>query len=219
MKESREIIKQTVSDPVELDRPFDPQLVPVGRYQNYRDAEFQDGMLLLDYWRAIRKRLWLVVGIAVLSTLLAAIYMAGKPNVFSATAVVQVDNEQVNPDVATSDRQRITANADPSYFNTQLSLLNSDSLIRRVIKEHSLDTNKDFLAAVKASSGGSAFRGMLKAIGLASDTDKKKEKGVGEVMPSQNSGLASTEEIAEAVRLARAYHAPARLYPALGRRP
>jgi len=198
MKDSREIIKQPVSDSVELERPFDPQLVPAGRYQNYRDIEFQDGMLLLDYWRAIRKRLWLVVGIAVLSTLLAAIYMARKPNIYSATAVVQVDNEQVNPDVATSDRQRSMANPDPSYFNTQLSLLNSDSLIRRVIKEHSLDTNKEFLAAVKGN-GGSALRGMLKAIGLASDVEKK--EGIDENSPLADSTLVSADEIAEAVRL------------------
>jgi capsular exopolysaccharide synthesis family protein len=43
---------------------------------------------------------------------------------------------------------------------------------------------------------------MLKSIGLASDAEKKKEKGVGEVMPSQNSNLASNEDIAEAARLA-----------------
>lgn len=200
MKDSRDIIKPPISDSVELERPFDPQIVSSGRYQNYRDTEFQDGMQLLDYWRAIRKRLWLVVGIAVLSTLLAAIYMARKPNIYSATAVVQVDNEQVNPDVATSDRQRGMANPDPSYFNTQLSLLNSDSLIRRVIKEHSLDTDKDFLATVKGQSGGSALHGMLKAIGLASDVESIDENS-DEKSSISDSTLVSADEIAEAVRL------------------
>lgn len=200
MKDSREIIKSAAPEPAELERPFESQFAPVGRYPNYRDQEFSEGLQLLDYWRAIRKRLWLVVGIAVICTVLAAIYMARKPNIYMATAVVQVDNEQINPEVATSERQRIMTNADPSYFNTQLSLLNSDSLIRRVIKEHSLDTNKEFLDAVKGQGGGSAFRGMLKAIGLASDVEKKDE-GVDEKSPLMDSSLVSADEIAEAVRL------------------
>ncbi len=200
MKDSREIIKTASSEPAELERPFEASLTPTGRYQNYRDQEFSEGLQLLDYWRAIRKRLWLVVGIAVICTVLAAIYMARKPDVFMATAVVQVDNEQINPEVATSDRQRVLANPDPSYFNTQLSLLNSDSLIRRVIKEHSFDTNKEFNTAVKNQKNGSALRGMLRAIGLASDVEKK-DDGSDESSPLTDSSLVSADEIAEAVRL------------------
>ena len=84
-----------------------------------------------------------MVGIAVLVTTLAAIYMARKPNVFAATAKIQVDLEQANPDVVTSDRQRPISNPDPAYLNTQLQLFWSDSLIRRVIKENNLDTSKE----------------------------------------------------------------------------
>ncbi len=74
MKESREIIQKPINEPVELERAFEPQIVPgTGRYPAYRDIYAQEGFQLLDYWRAIRKRLWLVVGIAVLITTLAAI--------------------------------------------------------------------------------------------------------------------------------------------------
>ena len=138
MKETRGIIKSPLNEAVEIE-PFDTQFTPSGRYPAYREVNAREGFQMLDYWRAIRKRLWLVVGIAVLMTTLAAIYMARKPNVYRAQAVVQVDNEQNNPDLVTTDRQRPFSNPDPSYFNTQLQLLWSESLLRRAVKEHNLD--------------------------------------------------------------------------------
>ena len=132
MKESREIIRTAVHD-IDIDRNVEIPVVPAGTYPSYA-AESAQGLQLLDYWRAIRKRLWLVLGITVLFTTLAAIYMARKPDVFRASAVVQVDLEQTNPDVVTTDRQRTLPNADPAYINTQLQLLWSDSLLRRAIE-------------------------------------------------------------------------------------
>src|SRR3954468_13809849 len=119
----------------DTDMALEPQLAPPipAAYPAYRGAEAPQGFQLLDYWRAIRKRLWLVIGIAVLMTTLAAIYMARKPNIYEAHAAVEVDLEQVNPDVVTTDRQRPLSNPDPAYFNTQLQLLSSNSLLRRVI--------------------------------------------------------------------------------------
>src|SRR6476469_7970075 len=136
MKESRDIIQNPLKEAVtDLERPFEPQIVaPIGRYPSSRDAYAQEGFQLLDYWKAIRKRLWLVIGIAVLVTTLAAIYMARKPNIYQATARIQVDLEQTNPDLNVSDRQRPLSNPDPAYFNTQLQLLDSDALLRRAIK-------------------------------------------------------------------------------------
>lgn len=199
MKETREIIQKPLNEPVELERHFEPQVIPgSGRYPAYRETYAPEGFQLLDYWKAIRKRLWLVAGIAVLVTTLAAIYMARKPNIYSATARIQVDLEQMNPDLVTSDRQRPLSNPDPSYFNTQLQLLDSESLLRQVVKEHSLDTNKEFLAAKNEGSG--VIRSMLKAIGLASDP--KKDSNPEELSIAANSSLISSDEIAEAVRLA-----------------
>ena len=202
MKDSREIVHRQVAERVEIERPFDVQMPSTnGSYGAYRSYNAQEGSQLIDYWRAIRKRLWLVIGITVLLTTLAAIYMARKPDVYQAKAVVQVDLEQANQDLQVTDRPIRAANPDPAYFNTQLQLLYSDTLLRRVIKELSLDSNKD-IQQIRANQGVSAWRSMLKAIGLASDDKKKQEKTVGEVSPSQNSEIASTEEIAEAVRLA-----------------
>jgi polysaccharide biosynthesis transport protein len=196
MKETRGIIRTPVGEAAELE-PFDPQLAPAGRYPTYRGAGSQEGFQFLDYWRAIRKRLWLVVGIAVLMTTLTAIYMARKPDIYRAAAVVQVDLEQNNPDLITSDRQRPVSTTDPSYFNTQLQLLTSESLLRRAVKEHNLDADKN-LQQARNDSGSSTFRTILRSIGLASGgrSDKPSEGD-----QSSDSGLASAEEIAEAVRL------------------
>ena len=200
MKESREIIQKPLTEPVELERHFEPQIVPgSGRYPAYRENYAAEGFQLLDYWKAIRKRLWLVAGIAVLVTTLAAIYMARKPNIYSAAARIQVDLEQVNQDLVTNDRQRPLSNPDPSYFNTQLQLLDSESLLRQVVKEHSLDTNKEFLSAMPEGAG--MIRSMLRAIGLASDP-KKDSNPSEDFAVSANSALISSDEIAEAVRLA-----------------
>ena len=175
MKDSREIIRNPLLDQ-ELVREFDPHHVSaVGQYPAYRNSEASDGFKFVDYWRAIRKRLWLVIGIAVLVTTLTAIYMARKPNIYQATSKVQVDLEQVNPDLVTSDRQRSFTNTDPAYINTQLQLLGSDGLIRRVIKEHNLDTNKEFQKA-KAEESVSAWRSVLRSVGLATDDTEKKDK-------------------------------------------
>jgi capsular exopolysaccharide synthesis family protein len=203
MKDSREIIPRHIAEKVEIERPFEPQLPSTtsGSYGTYRDYSAGDGFQLIDYWRAIRKRLWLVIGIAVLFTTLTAVYMAKKPNIFRAHAMVQVDLEQANPDLETKGRAAPISQSDPAYFNTQLQLLSSDSLLRRVVKELSLDSNKEIQQARAEESSG-AFRSILKAVGLANSDDKKPEKNVGEVLPSQNSDLASNDEIAEAVRLA-----------------
>ncbi len=197
MKDSREIIRNPLHE-ADMAREFEPHLSPVGQYPSYRDNQAGEGFQLVDYWRAIRKRLWLVIGIAVLVTTLAAIYMARRPDIFQAEARVQVDLEQVNPDLVTSDRQRSIMNTDPAYINTQLQLLSSDGLIRRVIKEHNLDSNKAFQQA-KTEESVSAGRSMLRSLGLATDdTDKKTNSE----LPATQSTLATSEEIAEAVRLA-----------------
>jgi capsular exopolysaccharide synthesis family protein len=195
MKETRELIKSPVPESTEIIQPFEPQLA-AGRYPGYRQVYGSEGFQLLDYWRAIRKRLWLVIGVAVLFTTFAAIYMARKPNVYSARAVVQVDLEQTNPDLVTNDRPRPMSNPDPAYFNTQLQLLGSEGLLRRTVKEHNLDSNKEFQQA-RAEGSVSPWRAMLKAVGLASDGDKKSDTS----SDLPDTGVASSDEVAEAVRL------------------
>jgi uncharacterized protein involved in exopolysaccharide biosynthesis len=203
MRNTKEIVPRQMES-VEIERPFEPH-IPVtanGGYGAYRGGvNAPENFQLVVYWRIIRKRFWLVVGIAVLMTTLAAIYMARKPNIYQAHATIQVDSEQSNPDLVTNNRPVPLSSQDQAYFNTPLQLLNSESLLRRVIKELSLDSNKEF-QKTKSEQSVSAWRSMLRAVGLASDGNKKTSSGVDEVSVSPSTTLASSEEIAEAVRLA-----------------
>lgn len=202
MQETREIIKKQQSESIEIERPFDPQISAAnGGYGAYRDAYAQEGFQFVTYWRIIRKRFWLVIGITVLLTTLTAIYMARKPDVYQAQATIQVDSEQANPDLVTVERRSAISNQDPSYFNTQLQLLTSESLLRRVVKDLSLDSNKEF-QKLKTNDSVSAWKGMLRAVGLAGVETKKEAGGVDEVSVSPSTTLASSDDIAEAVRLA-----------------
>ena len=199
MKESREIIKQQVIEKAELDRAFEaPAPAPNSNYPMYRGEAVQEQNPLFEYWKAIRKRLWLVIGITVLLTTLAAIYMARRPNVFQASSVVQVDLENAKQDMVAYDRRAPTG-PDPAYFNTQLQLLTSDSLLRRTIKQLSLDSNKEFQKA-KLESSVSPWRSLLKSVGLAGEDGKEEE--VEETPLFENNELVSSEEIEEAIRLA-----------------
>ena len=202
MKETREIIKNSTVEKVELEKPFETQ-IPTGNgngnYPSYRGYD-QETSQFIEYWRAIRKRLWLVVGVAVLMTTLTAIYMARRPDIFQAQATIQVDLEQANPDLVDTSRRSPISN-DPTYFNTQLQLLTSESLLRRVVKELSLDSSKDFQKNKKEESV-SAWRSMLKAIGLANETPTKDDSGIAEATIADDIGVASAEKMEEAKRLA-----------------
>lgn len=198
MQESREISKNVAADNLELERPFDYRPAVPAQYSSYRGESTGADLRLFDYWRAIRKRLWLVIGLAALITTLTAIYMARKPNVFASRAVVQVDLEQVNPELVTSDRARPISNPDPAYFNTQLQLLRSDGLLRRVIKENNLENNKEFLSA-KEEATSSSLGSILRTLGLA--TSPESGRPGSSQLPSLE-GLATNEEIEEATRLA-----------------
>ncbi len=201
MQDRREIIQRQM-EAVDIERPFELQNTSAGNgYGAYRDNQAQENFQLVTYWRIIRKRFWLVVGIAVLLTTLAAIYVSRKPDIFQATGWIQVDAEQANLGLVADDKRPSVSNQDSSYFNTQLNLLSSESLLRRVVRELSLDSNKEFQKA-RAAESVSTLRRVLRAVGLASDDSNKVGEGLEDNSISASSNLASSEEIAEAVRLA-----------------
>jgi capsular exopolysaccharide synthesis family protein len=140
MKPSRELIK---AEPefAAIDRANEP--AGISHSYNYGvDPNAETEVHLIDYWRAVRKRLWLVISIVVLVTMLSVIYVARKPDIYQAGARVQVDLE--NNAALLKTPYVFGPTNDPVYFNTQLQILVSPGLMRRVVKTLDLEHNPDF---------------------------------------------------------------------------
>lgn len=195
MRKANELIAKSTQENTEIDVRSQPFISNNNYYSGLRTGDLK----LLEYWNAIKKRLWLIIGIAILASTLTAIYVARKPNIYEAKARIQVDLEQNNPQLQITERPALLSNPDPAYFNTQLQLLTSDSLLRRVIKEMNLDTNKEFQEE-KDREKESVWIAFLRSIGLAREKKKNENTSIEEIGSKMN--LASIEEINEAIRLA-----------------
>ena len=89
-----------------------------------RRSQRRNEVHLLDYWRAIRKRLWLVFGIVALITMLSVVYVARKPDFYEAQARVQVDLEETGNLV----NNRARSMAQPTIRSTSTRNFRSSSV-------------------------------------------------------------------------------------------
>ena len=146
MKESTELIPERSEDPRgALERP----IAPYPRYDQYAEGTSSGYNRLHEYWRSVRKHIWLVIGILVLVTSLTAVFMQRQPDIYESLSRVQVDLETANnPAIGALKGNSIFLNnplQDPTYFNTQIQILTSAGLLGRVAKTLDLDHNQSFL--------------------------------------------------------------------------
>ena len=188
-------------DPRDLDRRIEESPSYRGSY-GYGAENAESEVHLLDYWRAIRKRLWLVLGVAALLTTLSMIYVARKPDIYEASSRVQVDLES-NPMYGSNPAPMIlNPVSDPAYFNTQLQILTSPGLLRRVVKTLDLEHNKAFLRP-QTSQQHSTWRTITQMLGVGGG-DRKTPSQPPNVLPLTSSIAPATasEDLVEAKRLA-----------------
>src|SRR6267142_1132377 len=202
MNEATKMVKRE-EDPNEVVRRLDE----TGPYRSNSngygpESGFAGEVHLLDYWRAIRKRLWLVFGVAALITTLAAIYVARKPDVYDASSRVQVDLEN-NPMYAGKTAPMIYSPVnDPAYFNTQLQILTSPGLLRRVVKTLDLEHNQAFLRP-QASQQRSTWKTIMQMLGVSSPEKKDPAQQTNQLpLTSTVAPASSSDDLAEAKRLA-----------------
>src|ERR1051325_5366866 len=196
MNEATKLIKQ--DEPGAVERRDESSNRGYGYGPDGADGEVH----LLDYWRAIRKRLWLVIGVAVLMTTLAIIYVARKPDIYEASSRVQVDLEN-NPMYAEKTAPMIFNPVnDPAYFNTQLQILTSPGLLRRVVKTLDLEHNQAFFRP-QLSQTHSTWKTITKMLGAAGN-EKKDAAQSPNVLPLTTTvaPAISSDDLIEAKRLA-----------------
>ena len=170
--------------------------------------EADEGVHLRDYWMAARKRIWLVIGVTLVVTVLATIYMARKPDIYEAEARIQVNLENPNPALGASGKGGssviVSGYNDPTYFSTQLQILTGPGLLRRVAKTLDLEHNKNFLRAAQGAPNRSTWRSVLRIFGF--DTKKKSEEQAPEEaelpLTTSVAPAVAKEDLADAKRLA-----------------
>src|SRR6266700_185718 len=189
MNEATKLIKRE-DEPGEINPRFDDSANYRGAVYGYGPESSEGEVHLLDYWRAIRKRLWLVLGVAALITALSTIYVARKPDVYEAKSQVQVDLEN-NPMYAGKSAPMIVSPMnDPAYFNTQLQILTSQGLLRRVVKTLDLEHNQAFLRPQTAQPH-STWKTILQMLGVGG-RDKKDSTQQKNVLPLSTSVAPAT---------------------------
>lgn len=99
---------------------------------------------LLDYWRIIRKRKWIVLGVLLAVTGVTTVRMYREPPVYDAIGKLLI-NEQ-GPLRLSNERepQQVVMSGDAQYLETQLIVLKSRSLAKRVIDRLRLDRVGEF---------------------------------------------------------------------------
>ncbi|MDQ5845078.1 MAG: polysaccharide biosynthesis tyrosine autokinase [Acidobacteriota bacterium] len=160
-------------------------------------ATSDDKAHLQEFLFALRKYWLLIAGVTILITALVGVYMARQPNVYEAAVRVQVDLENSSPTLGTTKGGTYVVNPvnDPAYFNTQLQILTSPRLLRRVVKDLDLEHDPGFRLQPNAAPsrlqqlfGQTASAGTSSVDLVAADADDDAEL--------------SREDLAEATRLA-----------------
>lgn len=162
---------------------------------------------LREYLRAVRKHIWLIAGIALLSVALSAVYVSRQPDMYSAQARVQVDLEN-NPASGIGKNGTIVINSattDPAYFNTQLQVLTGAGLLRRVVKTLDLEHNESFTKPNK-DINRSTWQNLTRMMGFKQQQDtpeKQNEKQQDITLPLTSNVAPATAraDFAEARRL------------------
>src|SRR6476619_928308 len=177
---------------------LDRGVEPPQSYNYGVDPNADNEVHLLDYWRAIRKRLWLVLGIVALVTMLSVVYVARKPDEYEAQARVQVDLEETG-NLVNNQRPLYGPADDPIYFNTQLQILVSPGLMRRVVRTLDLEHNPDFF---KGAQRQSSWQTLLRMVGLGSKPQEPPKSPDQLPLTTSVAQATAREDLNEAKRLA-----------------
>jgi len=174
----------------------------------YGEENSPEGELhLRDYWRTIRKRLWLIIGLAVIVSAVAAMRQADQPDIYQARSRVQVDTETYSPALGASKGSSFYVDnsyMDPEYFNTQVQIVTSPTLLRRVAKTLDLQHNRTFLD--ERVENRSTWQSLLRMVGFrqplkdqAKSTNRILKEGAAKISTSADF---SAEDPGEIERLA-----------------
>lgn len=99
---------------------------------------------LRDYWRIVRRRLWIPISVVVVTVTLATIYNLRLPSIYEG--VTRIEIQQEDRQFALKDFQiNMGGGDDTQYINTKLKALQSPKIAYFVAKTLDLEHNSEFL--------------------------------------------------------------------------
>ena len=99
---------------------------------------------LRDYWRIVRRRLWVPISVVLLTVTLVTIYMLRSPSIFEGQTTIQLDREDTASLDVNSKELKIMGPEDTQYINTQLKNIQSPTTAFKVTKVLDLEHNLKF---------------------------------------------------------------------------
>ncbi|MCI0525496.1 MAG: Wzz/FepE/Etk N-terminal domain-containing protein, partial [Acidobacteria bacterium] len=99
---------------------------------------------LRDYWRIVRRRLWVPVSVVVVAVTLATIYNLRLPSIYEGVTTIEIQREDRL--VELKDFQiNVGSSDDSQYVNTKLKAMQSPKVAYYVAKTLDLEHNSEFL--------------------------------------------------------------------------
>ena len=124
------------------------QTKPYGKYDRYSGA--QTDTHLREYLFVILKRKWLIISLVLVVTSMITIQAYRQPSIYEAATTIRIEAKPQSP--LQTGQIVINTAPDPSFWNTQLKLLENPSLARQVILTLNLQKDPSFLGGQAQSS-------------------------------------------------------------------
>src|SRR2546421_1557833 len=135
----------------ELDRSL-ADFATAKPYDRYGAAAVETS--LRDYLFVILKRKWLILGVVLVISSMAAIQQYRQPSIYEAQAQLKIEEK---PQSVLQTSQVVLTSRDPNFWGTQIKLLQNASLARQIILTLDLQHNPNFL-------GGQAQNGIFNSL-------------------------------------------------------
>lgn len=133
-----------------IDRSLSDLAKPYGKYDRYGSAQGGGETNAREYLFVVLKRKWLIMSLVLVVTSLVTIQAYRQPSIYEAATTIRIEAKPQS--VLQTGQFVINAAPDPSFWNTQLKLLQNPSLARQVILTLNLQKDPAFVGGQAQSS-------------------------------------------------------------------
>ncbi|HYR75242.1 MAG TPA: polysaccharide biosynthesis tyrosine autokinase [Pyrinomonadaceae bacterium] len=124
------------------------QSKPYGKYDKYTGAQTETN--LREYFFVVLKRKWLILSLVLVVTSLVTVQAYRQPSIYEGATTIRIEAKPQSP--LQTGGIIINTAPDPSFWNTQLKLLENPSLARQVILTLNLQKDPAFVGGQAQSS-------------------------------------------------------------------